>query len=99
VEAEGGGLAVRLDRKAETRIVPFRAKEWVPDVETRLQPMQLARITYDADKALRSALGEYGLPEWPSLPEPQRIAWSRGLPEGANEIRHALRAAILKVLA
>jgi hypothetical protein len=98
VETDEGALAVRLDRKAENRIVPFVAAEWTPDRETRLSPMQVARVAYEADRALRLVTGEYGVPDWISLKEQTRLVWSKGLPEGANEIRAAVYRAVLKVL-
>lgn len=94
-----GGLAVRLDRKAETRVVPFVPREWLPDNEVRLQPMQIARVAFEADRALRTVTGEYGLADWVSLKEPARVAWLKGIPGGGSEIRQTLYRAILKVLA
>lgn len=99
VETETGGIGVQLDRKAERRVMPFNPREWLPDTETRLQPMQIARVTYEADRALRLVLGEYGITDWVSLPEPTRLRWMRGLPEDANDLRAQMHRAILKVLA
>jgi hypothetical protein len=99
VEGETGALAVRLDRKAENRVVPFVPSEWTPDKETRLSAPQIARVAYEADRALRLVTGEYGVPDWISLREPVRLAWAKGLPAGANEIRTSVYRAILKELA
>lgn len=99
VETEEGPMGVRLDRKAEQRIVPYHASEWVPDKEPRLTSMQMARVTFAADTALRLVMGEYGLPEWNSVKEQARLAWLKGLPVGATKVRTELYAAILKVLA
>lgn len=102
---EGAGLAVRLDRKQENRVVPFNPREWVPDEKARLTAMQIARVAYEADRALRLVTGEYGLPDWVSLRENIRLSWLKGLqleasatPESAA-IRAALYRGILKVLA
>lgn len=100
-----GGMAVRLDRKNETRLVPYNARDWLPDERARLTAMQIARVAYDADRALRLVTGEYGLPDWVSLKEPTRIAWSKALQLEAHAtdesavIRAALYRGILKVLA
>lgn len=100
-----GGLAVRLDRKHETRLVPFNTRDWLPDERPRLTAMQIARVAYESDRALRSVTGEYGIPDWVSLKEPLRLAWLKGLQVEANAtdesvvIRTALYRGILKVLA
>lgn len=102
---EGAGLAVRLDRKSETRLVPFNTRDWMPDEKPRLTPMQIARVAYEADRALRLVTGEYGLPDWVSLKEPVRLTWLKGLQieasaiEESAAIRAALYRGILKVLA
>ena len=70
----------------------FSDEEW-------LTPMQIARVTYEADKALRLVMGEYGLPDWVSLKEPVRIEWMKGQGDGIPEIRRKLHQSILKVLA
>lgn len=80
VERETGGIAVRLDRKHEERLVPYSPQQWLIDTEPRLTPIQHARVAYEADRALRSVLGEYGIPEWQALKEPARLAWLRGIP-------------------
>jgi hypothetical protein len=106
VETEDGrGLAVRLDRKAENRVVPFHPREWLPDEKPRLTPMQVARVAYAADREVRQVMGEYGLPDWMSLREPQRLAWLKGLqlePGASGEakkIRSDMYRSVLKVLA
>lgn len=102
---EGGGLAVRLDRKSETRLVPFNTRDWMPDEKPRLTAMQIARVAYESDRALRLVTGEYGLPDWVSLKEPVRLTWLKGLQiestatEESAAIRAALYRGILKVLA
>lgn len=76
-ELEDGTLGVRLDRRGEQRVVPFRAPEWEPDSEPQLTPIQLARLVYDIDRALRIATGSYAntIKEWISLRDQERTAW------------------------
>lgn len=98
VESDTGHLLVRLDRRVET-LVPFIPALWVPDAEPRLTALQVARIGYDADRALRLALGEYNIPDWTQLREPVRLEWMRkGVPEVAPELRRKLAAAITKAV-
>jgi len=92
---ENGALAVKLDRAAENLVVPYHPSEWRPLAGARLQPMQLARIAYAADRELLFARGQYGVSEWQSVREPERIRWMQeGLPRGADAERRALYAAI-----
>lgn len=93
-----GGLGVQLDRGSnkgsEVLIVPWRPGEWTPAAKQPIPPMHLGRITYDADKALRVARGDYSPKEWPSLPEKTRIAWAQAGPPKDDEERWRLYAAI-----
>lgn len=98
VEGENSRLAVRLDRKNETRIVPFNEHTWVPDTAPRLTNMQIARVCYEADAALRVVMGEYGVPDWIALKEPQRLQWLKP-PEKADATRLQLYQVITEVLA
>jgi hypothetical protein len=99
-ETEDGTLAVRLDRRVDARVVPYVAAEWIPDGEIKLTPIQVARVLYDADRAMRLSLGEYGVPDWLSLREPQRHDWVNGKAWDKNEppLRRKVRVAIMKVL-
>ncbi len=74
---ETGGLGVRLDRRGENRVVPYNAQQWEPDREPTLTPIQVARVFYDADRALKIARGAYAstLPEWIGLRDEERRAW------------------------
>ncbi len=102
---DGKGLAVRLDRKAENRVVPYHPREWLPDEKPRLSQMQIARVAYAVDREVRHVLGEYGVPDWMSLREPQRLLWLKGLQleAGASgetkKIRTDMYRSVLKVLA
>lgn len=97
-----GRPAVRLDRgpvragqaPPEHTIVPWNPVEWAPAVEPPIAPMQVARICYEADRQLRTTRGEYGVREWNSLREPDRIAWMQGGPPADDVQRRRLYTAI-----
>ena len=99
VESETGDLMVRLDRPAERLEVPFNATRWMQAPDERLSPMQLARVAYAADQALRLVRGSYGIPDWVALKEAQRLPWLKGLPADADDLRRKLHRAIADVLA
>lgn len=92
-QAEGGGIGVQLDRREKT-IVPYRPGRWAPDEKGRLTPIQVASICYAADAGLRLARGEYGVKEWRTLPEPDRLEWLSGPPKNADAERLKLYAAV-----
>lgn len=96
-EGDDGRMAVRLDRPAEKRTVPYQPGQWAIDADMRLTPMQIARIAYESDCALRAVQGEYGVRSWVSLKDQERQPWLRGLPAGANEARRKLHAAVKAV--
>lgn len=102
VEMEDGAKGVKLDRgtgpTAESIVIPWRANQWEEVEEPRLQPMQVARCAYEADRALRIALGEYGVPEWQSLRENPRVDWLRNGPPKEDTTRRRLYAAVLGAL-
>jgi hypothetical protein len=101
VQMDDGTLGVQLDRAAEKLVVPLSERnptEWVPDLRSSLQPMQIARVSYGADRELRMARGEYGAKEWMNLGERDRLAWMQGGPSDKDPDRRALYLAIVKVL-
>lgn len=98
VEMEGGGLGVRIDRPQETRIVPFHPSKWALHAKVTLGPQQVARICYEADRALRMAKGEYAVKDWLSTTEQARIAFAKLGPD-KDEDRIRLFAAINEALA
>lgn len=92
-----GRKMVRLDRRGAI-YVPFNEQQWKPDTELGLEPMQVARVQYEADRALQTVMGKYGLPEWIALKrEADRQVWMNE-PEGASAERLALYRAIGKAL-
>lgn len=97
VEDQAGRLAVKLDRRHET-VVPFRKDEWIEETERPISPIQVARIAYEADRALRTILGDYGVKEWGILPEPDRVRMLNGPPKGADPRRVTLWTAITKAI-
>lgn len=96
VEHEGR-TAVRLDRAQMQLIVPYREGQWLEDIEPRLGPIQKARVLHDADRALRLAMGSYGIPDWRELKQEQQQVWMNE-PKDADALRLALYRAIKKVL-
>jgi hypothetical protein len=97
VRESDGRLAVKLDRK-ENLVVPYHPDIWRPVVERPLGPMQVARVAYEADRALRFAQGEYGVPEWNGAREPVRIAYMESGPPQADARRRRLYEALVTAL-
>ena len=101
VQMDEGGLGVQLDRAAERLIVPLterNATEWAPDTRSSLQPMQIARISYGADRELRVARGEYGAKDWQNMAERDRIAWMQAGAPKTDVDRRGLYEAIVATL-
>lgn len=95
VMLDDGTLGVQLDRGNEKLIVPLRENnEWVPDQRRSFQPMQIARISYGADRELRIARGEYGAKDWMNMAERDRVAWMQAGPPRDDEERRALYLAV-----
>ena len=88
------GLGVRLDRKQENIVRPYHEGMWEVVVRPPLTPLQVARVAYQADCALRSARGEYSVKDWRDLKEDARISFVEGLPPGADEERKAVWAGV-----
>lgn len=98
VEVEGAGLGVRLDRRAENRVVPFNPQTWVSDVKPPLGPMQVAQVAYAADRQLRHARGEYAVKEWMTVTEANRLEFAKnGPPKSDGERRRLYEAVIAAV--
>lgn len=101
VQMDDGGLGVQLDRAAERLIVPLTERnrtEWAPDTRSSLQPMQMARVSYGADRELRIARGEYGVKEWMNLAERDRVAWMQAGAPASDADRRRLYLAITAAL-
>lgn len=103
---QGGRQWVRIDRgtqvTAEQRLVPYDPEAWKHAESDPLSEMGIARVCYDADRGLRLARGEYGIPEWialhSKLPEHAR-SWLAGPPKDADERRVRLFKAVREALA
>lgn len=97
---DGGGVRVRLDRPREEIYKRYDPHQWPDAEDTRdLSKMQIARITYEADRAYRLACGEAAsvVKDWISMKDEERIQWlkrGRAMPP----VRHNLRAAIEGVI-
>lgn len=80
-----GRAVARLDRGVAGFVdLQVVAADWEPDPVTRLEltETQVARITYEADRAMRMAAGEPGVKEWISLTDTFRAAWLAQLDDG-----------------
>lgn len=62
-------------------------KDWEPDpgAGIELTESQVARIAYEADRALRTALGKPGITEWLGLNEGLRSDWMAQVEEGGTD--------------
>ena len=97
-EGETGGLWVRLDRRGETRLLPYEPAKWLKEDEPRLAEIAIARICHDADRSYRLATGAYTQPLWIELREEVRIAWIKGPPSGADAKRVKLYEGLRKLV-
>lgn len=95
-----GNPKIKYDLNSQDRVVPFRQGEWIP--EKRHAPLTVggvARVAYEADKALCQALGIHGEhPDWLSLPEQKRIRFSTRGPSDGPEIRQRLWGRTMQLL-
>lgn len=99
VQDESGALMVRLDRgPRQEQLLPYRPSDWIEDTRRELSPMQVARVAYEADKALRTVGGEYGVKDWIGLREHEHQKWVSAPPLGDDQLRRALHAAIVAAL-
>lgn len=90
-----GVTQVRLDRPAEEILQPFHEQQWVRDDDHRpMNEVAVARIAYEADKALCPAIGIHGRQNsnWHSLSDKERQMWIKEGPK--HSVRAALYASI-----
>jgi hypothetical protein len=82
VERHGREM-IKLDRKHD-EVEPFSTAKWEPvSADRPISKAQVARIAFDADRALCKMLALHGeaRKEWIGLSEQERIAWvSNGPP-------------------
>jgi len=96
----GGVQYIQLNRPMEEILRPWQGgAQWVPEVEHRpINKAQLAKVCFEADRALCQALGVHdpAKKEWASLTDRERIQWMEKGPRGAE--RNGLWTAIHHVL-
>lgn len=96
VERHGREM-IKLDRPAQDLVEPFNAGKWEPISSDRpVSRAQVARIAFEADRALCRMLALHGeaRKEWLSLSDKDRIAWVANGPPADPPLRRALHAAI-----
>ncbi len=87
-----GAQKIRYDQPGMDRVVQFKAGDWIPEKDVNPLSLQaLARIAFEADKALCAAIGLYAESrrEWLNLRDRERIEWTNDGPSG-NEHRTGL---------
>ena len=95
-----GKDCVKYDRPAMDIVRPFRADEWIAELEYRpLTRLQLVQVAFEADKKLCYFLGRHELSrrQWLNLSENERIRWStNGPPDtgGRQELFQAIMASL-----
>jgi len=94
-----GVRVVRLDRR-DLQYAPWNPNGWQLDKPAPMAEIQIARVVYEADRALRLALGEYGVKDWRDMREPDRVAWIAGPPPtpATKGVRRELADAIRATL-
>lgn len=99
-----GSDRVRVEM-AGGRVVwrPYHEQQWVSQDDASMRPIspaQLARIAFEADRALCMVTGHHkeGRATWDTLFEGDRASWIESGPQGVSEIRSELYRAIRSVL-
>lgn len=93
------GYGVKLDRRGEERILPWRSSQWIAaESHTPLTDLQVARICHAADRAWRQVHGEYQVVDWIALRDEERRAWLFGPPKEADGRRRRLYETVRKVV-
>lgn len=78
-------LMFKLDRPGEEILRPYNENHFTDEAERKITRMARARVAYDADRALRMALGEPMLSckEWIMCKDEERLAFrDKGPPVG-----------------
>lgn len=100
----GGRDYVKLDNPAFDHVIVYRESEWRPEHDHRpLTRWAIAKVAFEADKALCVALGQIALSkrEWIDLKEEARLAWMQDGPTGSrpeDKIRRGLWARVMAEL-
>jgi len=98
---EKGREYMRLHRTQQVITVPYRATEWIPDVERKpFTDVVVARAAHAADMEVCRGLGLFklGQQSWDSLSEEQKASRIQRKPLPAPQIRADLQAKIWEVL-
>ena len=92
---------IKLDRPHEEILRAFN-DEWVPTSNERsLTKQQVARVAFEADKALCRSLGDYetSRKQWERMRDEERIDWfDRGIPDSADKRRQKVYRALIMAL-
>jgi hypothetical protein len=94
----GGLEAVRLDRPMQ-EILRKPSSDWQPEEAHRpLAEAHVARVAFEADKALAQALGDHAgvRRNWADMSDAERLKWMRNGPPGL--VRAKLRDGIYALL-
>lgn len=100
----GGRPHIKMDNPAFDHVIVFREQDWRPETDHRpLTRWAIAKVSFEADKALCVALGLIALSkrEWIDQREEARQAWIDGGPTGTrpeDKIRRGLWARVMAEL-
>lgn len=101
----GGKTYIKLDRVAQPIELHYREADWIEENEHRpLNKWQIAKVAFEADRALCVALGEVATSkrEWIDLREESRQVWMANGPAGSSpeaRIRQGLFRKVMDELA
>lgn len=100
-----GKTMIKLDRGAQAVEMNYRETDWIEELEHRpLNKWQIAKVAFEADKALCIALGDIAgsKREWINLRDESRQRWIDRGPSGStpeHEVRRGLFKAVMAQLA
>lgn len=84
---------IQFDRVGEPVLRHFKHEEWIAEAEPRpLSDIAIARIAYEADRALCRALGMPQTKDWLNLHDDERVSFLHNGPPSA--VRQGLWLAI-----
>lgn len=101
-----GKRCIKLDRPQQSSefsevVQPFIEGNWIPERENRpCTRAGIARVAFEADKALCIAIGEHvlGRREWLNLKDEQRIDWMAGHKKPPAELKGSRRELYIDVM-
>lgn len=95
---------IKLDNASMDNCLFYREQDWIADTEHRpLTKFAIAKVTFEADKALCLALGlvDKSKREWLNLRDESRQNWIEHGPRGStpeDKVRHKFWRAVMKEL-